>query len=545
MLMRASLRFKAEQNRAGGSVGWHLPAGVILVMCLLLATGPAQAQDLLGPEDFSSGVPPTGWIQVDVGGTSNVWTANTSRPSPGSGGNAAFFDDYNGANDVWLISSAIDASSVSTLSLAYWDNVNYATYVDVNEVYYSTDYAGSGDPGAATWTLVNSTAGTEDTWVENTFDISGAAGAASLYIAFRYAGDYASEWYIDDVRVFEPPTWAVTVIAVDSDSDHSRGVSVDYTFRVTNAGAGADTFDLAGSGAYFDSLSTSATAVLAPGASEDVTLTATVPCSATPGTTEGLQLTATSQGDGSVSDNASLDVTVVDTDAGGGGAAEGGYYFANSISACAASAPTFGWIDISTTGTEVTASLDDDNFIGPFSIGFSFTYFGASYTELYISSNGWITFDSTEPAAADSRNNTALPSAGAPNNLIAVFWDDMNPDDPDPGSTHVYYGAGPGGEMVVTFDRLPEYNSGASAEGWITTQVVLYPTGNIRVQNQDRGTTLDLLGATVGIENADGTLGVQYHLNGAGGVLFSSPLAIEYGQDVGSLPVELVAFEIK
>ncbi len=137
----------------------------------------------------------------------------------------------------------------------------------------------------------------------------------------------------------------------------------------------------------------------------------------------------------------------------------------------------------------------------------------------------------------------ALPAAGVPNDLIAVFWDDMNPTDTDPGGTHVYHGAGPGGELVVTFERLPEF--GADADGWITTQVVLLPNGNIRIQNMDNGPSIDLAGATVGIENADGTLGVGYHFNGAGGPLFSSPLALEFGLDMNALPVELKGFSIE
>ncbi len=119
----------------------------------------------------------------------------------------------------------------------------------------------------------------------------------------------------------------------------------------------------------------------------------------------------------------------------------------------------------------------------------------------------------------------------------------MNPDDGDPGGTHVYHGAGPGGSFVVTFERLPDFL--ADADSWITTQVVLYPDGNIVIQNMDSGPTLDQNGATVGIENAAGDMGLEYHFNGAGGVLFSSPLAVTFGTDQNSLPVELESFAIE
>ncbi len=108
-----------------------------------------------------------------------------------------------------------------------------------------------------------------------------------------------------------------------------------------------------------------------------------MPCGATLGVAEALGLTATSQAMGTVTDVDSIDITPVDVDSGGGGggAGTGGYFFANSLAFCAGTMPTFSWIDISGTGTDVVGMLADDNFIGPFPIGFTFTYFGADYTE--------------------------------------------------------------------------------------------------------------------------------------------------------------------
>ncbi len=96
------------------------------------------------------------------------------------------------------------------------------------------------------------------------------AGQATVYIAWRYVGDFASEWWIDDVHIFEPEPLIVDVVAQSPDSNQSLGNSGDYIFRITNTGTSADTYDLTGSGLYFDSLSTSTTAMLAAGAFEDV-----------------------------------------------------------------------------------------------------------------------------------------------------------------------------------------------------------------------------------------------------------------------------------
>lgn len=493
------------------------------------------AMDILGPESFDT-VTPAGWTQFDVGTLGNLWAANNNRPSPDSGGNAAFFDDFNGANDVWLISPSFNTSGTTSVFLDYNENVNFSGSATTHEVLYSTNYSGSGDPNLATWTTINSTIGPEDAWMAHSFNISAVAGNTSVYVAFRYAGDFASEWWIDDVRVFEPSALQVEVNA-PADTNLSIGSIINFTFRVTNTGSSPDTYDLTGSGSAFDALSTNTTTMLASGAFEDIQVRAQTDCALGPA--ETLTLTATSQTSGAVSAQDTVTLTLID-DVNSG--ENGGYFFANSVSLCANDIPPFNWVDISGTGTDVIGSLDDDNFIGPFPIGFSFNFFGNDYTEFYIGSNGWISFNNSDPGAAAGRNNTALPTAGAPNDLIAVFWDDMNPDDPDPGNSHVYYGNGPAGELVVTFERLPEF--GADADGWITTQVLLFANGNIRIQNQDSGSSIDLSGATVGIENSDGTVGVQYLLNGTGGPLFSSPLSIEFGTDQNNLPVVLETFEI-
>ena len=158
---------------------------------------------------------------------------------------------------------------------------------------------------------------------------------------------------------------------------------------MTNTGVTPDTYNLAGSGVFFGSLSTMTTAPLGPGAFEDVTVTATVPCGSM--AAEALTLTATSQAMGAVMASDSNTVTAVDSNFGGGGAGTGGYFFANSLAICSPDMPIFNWVDISATGTDVIGSLADDNLIGPFPIGFTFTYFGTDYTQFYISSNGWIT----------------------------------------------------------------------------------------------------------------------------------------------------------
>lgn len=46
----------------------------------------------------------------------------------------------------------------------------------------------------------------------------------------------------------------------------------------------------------------------------------------------------------------------------------------------------------------------------------------------------------------------------------------------------------------------------------------------------------------VGIENSNGTLGIQYRYLTTGGPMFASPLAVEFGLDAGNLPIQLASF---
>jgi len=228
----------------------------------------------------------------------------------------------------------------------------------------------------------------------------------------------------------------------------------------------------------------------------------------------------------------------------GGGAGTGGYYFTNSnlCSSGAPSSPTYNWIDISSSGDDLIDNLADDNFVGPLSIGFTFTFFGNEYTEFYINSNGMISFGS----GTSSYNNTNIPSSGSPNNFIALFWDDLDPTNTNVSNKHCYYGSDENGNMVISLVNYPQYN--ADANGWITTQVIIFndPTpgtdDRITFQYNSHGSSMNLVSSSVGLENSSGNAGLEYRYHGSGGPLFGSPLAIAFGPDDNVLPVELVSF---
>ena len=165
--------------------------------------------------------------------------------------------------------------------------------------------------------------------------------------------------------------------------------------------------------------------------------------------------------------------------------------------------PTYSWIDISASGTEVT--LGDDEATTAIGIGFGFPYYDSTYNELFIGSNGIVAFDE----GLASRANSDLPNTDF-TSLIAMWWDDL---DPRQGGHIYYYYDAANERFIVSFEDIRFY-SGTSGTGSLNFQLVLKPDGAIKLQYgvMDPG-SLDLLSATVGIQNseADDALEVVYN----------------------------------
>ena len=160
-----------------------------------------------------------------------------------------------------------------------------------------------------------------------------------------------------------------------------------------------------------------------------------------------------------------------------------------------AAGPTYSWVDISTVGTEVT--LLDDEATDAIPVGFGFPLYDSVYTELYIGSNGIVTFD----AASSARLNKPLPYDTIGTSMIAMFWDDL---DPRKGGNIYYYYDAANGRFIVSFSHIRLYYSTVGA-GDLSFQAMLYPDGSIELQYgvMDPG-NLTLEGSTIGIQNSEG-----------------------------------------
>jgi hypothetical protein len=176
--------------------------------------------------------------------------------------------------------------------------------------------------------------------------------------------------------------------------------------------------------------------------------------------------------------------------------------------------PSYNWIDISGTGTGIT--LADDNFGGPYPVGFTFPFYGTGNDSFYLGSNGFISFGA---GSSTFTNQCSLPSATIPNNLIALMWDDLDPGD---NFDQVYYESfplcpaiSPEPCLVVQYQNYhhwPGVLGGGTIAG--TFQAVLFASGDILIQFQDAGAE-EGSGSTTGIEGPGGSVGLTYACNTA------------------------------
>ncbi len=108
----------------------------------------------------------------------------------------------------------------------------------------------------------------------------------------------------------------------------------------------------------------------------------------------------------------------------------------------------FSFHDISATGTRVLNG-NDDSFVSA-AIGFTFNFYGTSYTTLNISSNGLISFGAGNTTFTNSDFSGGI---GGTNDLptIAPFWDDL--EFLSAGTDAVYYQTeGAPGSRVMTVE---------------------------------------------------------------------------------------------
>jgi hypothetical protein len=166
------------------------------------------------------------------------------------------------------------------------------------------------------------------------------------------------------------------------------------------------------------------------------------------------------------------------------------------------------WIDISSIGTQI-AFPHNDEAADPINIGFDFSFYGQSYSQCIVNANGWVGFGFDNNAW----DNTSIPSTSAPRPAIFGFWDDLNPVNDQCNeycSGNVYYHSN-SERLVISFEEVAHWWTN-NENSYYSFQVVLYPGGDF---NLNYGSITGTHSATIGMQNANGTDGLQVSHNGS------------------------------
>jgi hypothetical protein len=171
----------------------------------------------------------------------------------------------------------------------------------------------------------------------------------------------------------------------------------------------------------------------------------------------------------------------------------------------------YAWSEVAYTWTDITGQGAltfndlDDGYAGPVTIGFSFPFYENTYTQLFVSTDGLVTFEN----GVIEISNQFLPRDIKPNNLIAPLWMDLHTCPATPCSDKIFTKllSAPA-RFVIQWNEVVRYGSSNP----LTFQVVLYQSGDIELRYKT--ITGDLGDYTVGIEDRDGADGLTAVYNG-------------------------------
>ena len=161
---------------------------------------------------------------------------------------------------------------------------------------------------------------------------------------------------------------------------------------------------------------------------------------------------------------------------------------------------------VNQTNSGTSLFMTDDSQQGPFQIGFNFCFFGTTYTQFYVGSNGWISFSPGQPTTFTSQ---LIPTGNVlvPKNCIMGPWQDWHPG---LGGQIKYQvqGTAPCRKLVVSWTNMPMFSCSSNLG---TFHIVIYESTNyIENHIQNKPACLQWQGgtATQGLHNSLGTIGI-------------------------------------
>jgi len=175
-----------------------------------------------------------------------------------------------------------------------------------------------------------------------------------------------------------------------------------------------------------------------------------------------------------------------------------------------------------TVGTLYTIPIDD-RWSGVINLPFPFCFFGSTYNQFVLGTNGIVSFNLSYanlycpwPFTNTIPTNWATPAPGFPRSMIGLYHDidpsvasdPTEPCQPNCGEVRYgVYGSYPCREFIISFNDIPHYNCNLNRSKF---QIVLYELTNvIEIHVEKKQTCGSWNGgrACLGIQNGLGTIG--------------------------------------
>ncbi len=177
--------------------------------------------------------------------------------------------------------------------------------------------------------------------------------------------------------------------------------------------------------------------------------------------------------------------------------------------------PNYDFEDISLSGTSISLSDDD---VEKVDIGFEFVFYDQTYTSVNVSSNGYISFNSTSNGCCTGQS---IPGASSLKAGVAAWWEDLNPGNGG-DITFQVLGDDQNKYFIIQFTDIPTFSS----SGVNTFQYKIFEdTGVVEVHYKalsGRGTH------TIGIQNENSTVGIEYFRGDVDGQNTGVPMELPY-----------------
>ena len=441
-----------------------IPAGTLITMNLNVQANSGDFS-LTYPIGIWVGLPETFFDDVESGedgwthsGSGDLWHITAHRwSSPTHSwycGNEGTYQ-YNNSMNASLVSPYVTITPTTQLRFRTWYSLESG--YDYGYIEISTD-------GGTTWNTLGSLNGQSNGWEDVVFDLVSYAGQAQIRFRMNSDGSVTEEgWYIDDIQIGPPLYPDIGVNPLSFSVSAPPGTTLVETLTIENTGEGVLDFEVSDVEARYRMMKIKKSSSRRP-----------------------LRHMEYAKGE----DEPVYPPQIL----GSGGPDDFGYSWIDSDEP---GGPTFSWIDITSVGTPLNLGDDDYQQV---SLPWGFNFYGVSKTSIKISSNGYLTFGSD----GTDFTNDPIPDPTDPNDLIAPFWDDLNPSS---GGEVYYYYDQTDDVFIVEWYQIPHYGG----SGVYTFEALLYPNGDIVYQYQSMSGTLN--SATIGIENSTGNDGLQVTYN--------------------------------